>query len=721
MGHTLVPQLKSSNKSGSQKRKARGLKGHDNYVAKAKFTGTRKFIGVDGEGISPESGHRYVLFGVGQEQISNINGLDWSEIFEFLYSFREKGTAFVGFYLGYDFTQWLKTLPEERARKLLTIDGKAARKSNSAAMHGRYLPVDVDNWQVDMLGAKRMQIRPRVCECLTAKCDHTQNPWLYICDAGPFFQTSFMKVIDPKQWEEPIVTAEEYATIKEGKDNRSTAELGPDMCFYNRLENEILARVMADLDQSFRMLGITLAPSQWFGPGQAAQAFMKGRAPTTSDIQEYVPDWFTDAARASYFGGWFEIMAHGHIPGTSYEYDINSAYPSAISKLPCLLHGSYTRGRGLPMVGSQYCLVYTRVKARSQSFPIGTMLHRTKDGRICRPMETEGWYWLHELEAAQKAGLIAPLAKKHTREWVNYDTCKCISPLWEVKNLYNRRLAVGKKTSLGKACKLIANSIYGKYAQSTGHPIYGNPVYASLITSSCRTTILNAIFTHPWGVHSVLMVATDAVFFTKPHPNLPISTALGEWDYEERPNLTLFKPGVYWDDKARDQILRKQNVTFKARGISAKDFSEQISNVDLWFEAWRTPEALERMRSLHPKLDVHGFDMWPKVTFTSTFAMMTALQALQRNKWELAGTINDNMELVQSSYPGEKRQTARWDHDSDFMRTLPRVVDEVISLPYEKQFGLDDPFSQETMEQIGVNPDEPQTFFNLRSILTAND
>ena len=48
--------------------------------------------------------------------------------------------------------------------------------------------------------------------------------------------------------------------------------------------------------------------------------------------------WAMEAARMTYYGGWFETFVNGVIPGTSYAYDINSAYPYAISTLPCLLH-----------------------------------------------------------------------------------------------------------------------------------------------------------------------------------------------------------------------------------------------------------------------------------------------------------------------------------------------------------------------------------------------
>jgi hypothetical protein len=88
-------------------------------------------------------------------------------------------------------------------------------------------------------------------------------------------------------------------------------------------------------------------------------------------------------------------------------------------------------------------------------------------------------------------------------------------------------------------------------AQSVGQPKYANAVYASLITAGCRCMILDAIASHPLRTEAVLMIATDRIYFTAPHPALPVSNRLGDWETKTLHNLTLFKPGTYWDDETR--------------------------------------------------------------------------------------------------------------------------------------------------------------------------
>jgi DNA polymerase type B, organellar and viral len=669
------------------------------------YVGTKGFIGVDGEGINLSNGeHRYVLLGIGNDQIEDENGLQWNDILEFLYAHRQDGYAYVGFYLGYDFDRWLRTMPQNKVAKLLTDEGKKSRISKSDVLHGLVLPVDLGEWQIKMIGKKLFQFRKRTCYCDTYFCEHPKGKWMFICDAGPFFQSSFLKAIDPKSWKEPIVTQYEYDLIKKGKDNRADADcIDDEMRYYNRLENEILARLMNVLNSGFREMGITLGPGQWFGPGQAAQKWMKKeKVPKADQIRTIVPQWFLEAARASYFGGWFEIMMHGHIPGETHEYDINSAYPYIISRLPCLLHGEYERGNGKPDKDTGYVLVRALVSAkeipRGGTNSIGTMLHRERHDRILRPMRTKGWFWLHELKAAKQAKLITYI---RYYEWMSYAPCDCLPPMRNVASLYDLRLKVGKDTPLGKGARLAYNSMYGKFAQSIGHPIFANPVWASLITSGCRTMILEAIATHPKGQDDVCMVATDAVFFVTPHPGLPISKRLGEWDYECRDNLTLFKPGVYWDDNTRQDIHENRMPRFKARGFASADFADSIAEVDRLYAEWNI---------IPPKVtDNDGIvEGWPNVEFEVGFLMISCLQAIRRGKWWLAGEVQQFTSVEQNANPYLKRIGA-WSSVLDDKRTVWRSIpwhmplDDCESKPYQKRFGMDDPWSLERMEIHGIN------------------
>jgi hypothetical protein len=245
---------------------------------------------------------------------------------------------------------------------------------------------------------------------------------------------------------------------------------------------------------------------------------------TGKNIREHVPKWFREACRKSYYGGRFEVFFHGTFHGTAYEYDINSAYPKIMSQLPCPFHGQYVQGKGRPdnarklavepgfgiERGQTLCLALVTVEG--SHLRIGTLPHRLKDGGIIFPYVTKGWYWLHEIEAAQRAGCIDNIV---WHEWAAYIPCDCPPPLAWIERLYLDRIALGeagKNSPNGVAKKLGYNSIYGKMAQSVGDPKYGNPIYASLITMPLRpipTALMRFLISRLTGSISLLVIRTS--------------------------------------------------------------------------------------------------------------------------------------------------------------------------------------------------------------------
>jgi hypothetical protein len=702
------------------------------------------FVAVDGEGIGVGHDHKYVLLGIGDQQIVNPDGIPWWDVFEHLYSAykRRPEATFVGFFLGYDFTQILKGIPYDRALSLLSSKGIKARQRNKSGNNHVPFSVVIDvpdhlakgcdhaegeiisadhahergrYWQFDLLPpARRWRGRPKYCRCRNQECEHqTGVPWMYVCDAGPFFQTSLMSAIDPRKWPDgPIVTNDEYALLKAGKEHRDNAQLDDDMMRYNRLENDVLSRLMVKLNQGFTESGILLGRDQWFGPGQAAQKWMTlpaQKSGLVSRTESVVPKWVRDAAQFTYYGGWFEIFAHGIVPGTSWEYDVNSAYPFNISELPCLEHGEWIRGDGYPsgpLERGRLRIVHVTVCGGNPK--VGPVMYRNAKGGICRPLNAKGWYWQDELNAAIDAGLVDDV---QFHDWIEYLPCDCPPPLRGLRGLYDQRLAVGKDTSHGKALKLTYNSIYGKFAQSVGEPRYGNPVYASRITSGCRTMILKAIASHPHKTDDLIMVATDGVYFRTPHTRLDREIArycaatgkneddrIGKWSRKELSNLTLFKPGVYWHDGARERIARGETPEFKSRGVSARALAKVIGEADQKFRDWN---------------GIQG--EYPKVTFKSGFSMVTLQQALQGKKlvgedgkpygrtWNKAGYVYKTRTLTQDSHPEHKRfPILQFDSVTGiYWSRAHEYGSDLETTPYDCKFGFD----EEENQEYGLTPD----------------
>lgn len=651
-----------------------------------------EFIGVDSEGIGRGDRHRAVLLGVGDQHYIARDldrGLHWTEVFEFLYSQcrLHPHASWVGFYLSYDFNQWLRSLPLNAAWLLLSKEGRALRKmkhDRSTVYRREYHPVRVDGWEIDMMGDKRLSIRPRPqgCNCFESKikCEHSYEPWMHICDAGSFFQMSFLAVLDPKKWKDdpsgPICTPEEYDRIKRNKAKRSTfARITQEMIFYNELENKLLAVCMDRLAKGFNDVGIRLGKDQWYGPGASASKWLgKHSAPKRTKLtrkegktKPLMPKWFWEACQKSYFGGWFEIFSHGLIYGESYNYDINNAYPYATTKLPHICTScEYRQGKGNYTGESPYVLLYATVYTKSTR--IGAVPYRDKEGNILRPGVSKGWYWRHEIEAARRAELVSKVV---THEWVAFVPCSHDKPFTEVRDLYNKRLQVGKDSAQGMAIKLNNNSLYGKFAQAVGAAPFNNWFYASYITSHCRTQILDAIASHPGKANSVLMVATDGICFDSIHPSLPVSKALGEWAETIYHDLVLFKPGVYWHREGKENLVK-----VKSRGVPREAFAKEIAKVEHQFDDWHSEQTFPGKEIATWAFQV-GADLayfrtehgWPVIWVPVSFRMKSCKQALNEGHWNSAGTVQEEILLKQDSDPAIKRRRPTWNPDKQRLDT----------------------------------------------------
>jgi hypothetical protein len=658
------------------------------------------------------------MLSVGDDTLVHADGsaLTHHDILPFLWKHYKANptAAFIGFYLGYDFTQWLKSLSADQGWQLFHTLGVASRKRKGP--NPEPWPVKVGDWEIDIFANRRFRISlhrhkpPRVytdrdtaydhCTCgeplpyPTGELNYGDKPvtWKYftnssatrreamfICDTGPFWQTAFMTAINPKTWPEPIVTDEEYSTLCEGKAARgeTTVPYGDTSWIeetrrYNILENDVLSRMTMKIHEGFLDIRLNLHRKDWYGPGRAAELWLRqqdkahNESINAVEVRNVVPAYALEMAQKTYYGGWFEQFIHGIIP-TAYEYDINSAYPAIIADLPCLMHGDWRQYDGECPEYETDTLYMLHCTVTSSDPIMGGLPHRGKKGHITHPLVTTGWYWLHEIRAALSAGLVTSI---ETHNYVSYKPCPCPPPMAEIRSLYQKRQSVGKNTPQGKGLKLVYNSAYGKFAQSIGNPKFGNPIYASLITAGCRTLILEAIATHPSGTEAVTMIATDGIYFRTQHPTLTLDdNRLGYWTETELSGLTQFMPGVYWHDDARTAIANGAIVKLKSRGVNSGALAQAIPVADAAFTDWNGE--------------------WPVIDLNVKFGMTTCKQATTRNAWHTAGHVQKNFTRTIKAIPINKRNCDRIRmHPEGWFRTDPiHTPANPETIPYDKTFG----------------------------------
>ncbi len=685
--------------------------------ARARATYHQTFVGVDGEGINLPSGeHRYVMLSCGDQTLwKNGDALDHHDCLAFLYECMmdnpDKRAAYIGFYLGYDFAMILKSITEHEATMLFTPEGIAKRKRKSSPMP---FPVYLGSkWEIDMLGMKRLRFRPHVHNSKRGKCacgytsptmpEKSDKEWMIICDVGSFFQTAFVNVLDPTAWHgEAPCTGEEYRTIIDGKAARSNRVTLDDLSWfepmrqYNILENRLLANVMTIYNDGFAALGVKLNRTSFYGPGQAAQQWLNGQAKgkvlQREQLAELIPSHVIDAWRRTYYGGRFEIFYHGVTDGLSYEYDIQSAYPHAIASLPCLCRAQWHSVDTVSDWTNPLTVVYATVTGKSEY--VGPLPYRLRTGAISYPRRTTGWYRVVELLAAFEADLVSEIDVHSVLEC--YRKCRHDPPLKALAGLFDERIRVGKATPHGKALKLVYNSCYGKMAQSIGEPRYANPIYASIITSDCRIRLLQAIGTHPDGENSLLMTATDGIYFSTPHPDMPDPAhnveRLGDWESATKSNLTLMKPGVYWDDKARTAIAAGKSAKLKSRGISGAVLQKHIGDIDQQFRD-----------------HISGDAPLPTIHLRSPFNIVSPRLALARGKWHTAGKVEYDLERTDSAVIWPKRRNTVRATDTLLRSFAPdnrEYPGSWESHPYNKHFGFDME-GNEILDDDYYSPDGP--------------
>jgi hypothetical protein len=499
----------------------------------------RPFIAWDGEGWTDDNmEHHYMLFGSSTGDYIEAPHLSSIECIELLLRVASENpkTIHVIFGGGYDATHILRDLP---------LDLTAGLKDGNKIA-----------WEVPaMFGQRRNRITIEYIphKWLTLRgYDWENRRWSYvkIYDIMTFFQSSFINALESRKLEIPDV-------IKSGKASRSdfTYDDMDEIITYWRMELELTVELANTLRDELEEADLYV--TQFHGPGAVANAMFKKHR-----IQDHLgapPRTFMErAAQHAYFGGRFEQYKAGHYPGKVYLYDINSAYPTALTTLPSLAAGEweYTSAFEPGSYGVWLCdwESLTQNPLSPQPAP-----WRGKAGVVGFPTNnTEVWLWTPEAKNVnvQYGYVWRPL--------------KSVRPFAFMSEMYDLRLE-WKNQGRGaeRALKLGLNSGYGKLAQriggkperNNGRPTWHRLEWAGMITSFTRAMIWDAVSQNP---DAIISVETDSVCSTVPL-DLDIGEGLGQWGLKEYDWITYVQSGIYFTP---DGLGSSKS---KTRGINAKE------------------------------------------------------------------------------------------------------------------------------------------------------
>ena len=514
----------------------------------------RNFVVWDGEGTQSESGkpQNYSLFGAYNGKSHEYVTAESLTTDECLALITEVATdnpraIHISFAFGYDVSMILRDLPVSKFAKL--------KVRNSCMYHG---------YRIEHLDGKWFTV--------TKYLDKKHKITAKIFDGWGFFQSSFLKAVRANIPDHEAMA--DLAIVEQGKQGRSAftyAEI-EFIIKYWKVENILSHALFTRLRE--HMYSVDLKITSWHGPGALASYAYKHNGIKEHKNDETAPKLY-DCSRYAYAGGRFERFHIGRYT-SAFGYDINSAYPYAISQLPSLSNGEWRMVRD-PITISEYGIYRIVLRGEANSAEASPLFYRDRRGNISFPHYAAGWYWSPEA----KICLTDPRATIDVGyEFIPYTDIK---PFAFITDTYNQR-RVMKANNVGAqmALKLLMNSLYGKMAQRAGWekdfaaPKWHQLDWAGWVTSKTRASLYEVMQRMDYS--QLIAVETDGIYTTASPTQLHLSdsTDLGAWEISEYDELIYLQSGVYakrqgnkWETKYRgldsDSLTPTQIIEFTKR------------------------------------------------------------------------------------------------------------------------------------------------------------
>lgn len=555
---------------------------------------TRDFIAWDGEGVNLQGEARpqsYILFGCSEGHVANLGGLSTFALLDFILSIGEQfpQAIHVGFAFGYDSNMIVKTLSPVTLARLHRHGYIRLRRSNGA------------RYTITFAKGKFFRVTRYRSE-YDAKHNSTAKTTVRIFDIFSFFAKSFIKAYEEYIGPVPDV-------IISGKRGRDTFRIDEydEILKYWTLEIQLLKQLAEELRARVVAAGLNIR--EWHGPGALATYAMREHNIKTHMAK--TSDEIRLAARYGYAGGRFELFKVGRTMGPVYSIDINSAYPNAITELPSLSEGTWTRVSGPNIRPTRFGIYHVRMRKYGGFVKLPSpVFHRDKDHNVSFPWNVDGWYWSPEAWAALESGGTI------VEGW-EYRGAKTKPFAW-VSDMYDQR-RIWKELKIGgeKALKLCMNSMYGKLAQRVGWnadtqrmPPFHQLEWAGWVTSYTRAKLFDVMRRIPYD--KLIAVETDGIYTTMNPKELGLtaSTELGGWSIDEYAEVLYVQSGLAWLRKSTTNIWEE-----KRRGLDGCKAGHEASECDCP-GVFSLNACREYLDSLHA--NPGRSDPWPAFKGSST-------------------------------------------------------------------------------------------------------
>ena len=360
-------------------------------------------------------------------------------------------------------------------------------------------------------------------------------------------------------------------------------------------------------------------------------------------------------AYEAYKGGFISTFKKGRFDRV-FLYDINSAYPDGMTRLPDMTKGRFKFGLGDIPPDATMGWMQVIIETTKENFkpyypayfsPVPVYVKKlNKNFYFVGKVKTT--ITLLEYQALKNDFNITPTMGIYwipTEEPV-YLYRDIIQELYELKSQYK----TGDKNYYA-LIKILLNGFYGKTIQKiptaetkefkTGNLF--NPFHASYITASCRIRVYDFIKKH--GALNLIAVMTDGVAYEKELKNQELSKDLGAWSLDMRGEGVFIGSGLY---TIRDDITGK--VKTATRGF-------------------KTTDKLDFFDMLYANRDKHAIEM-------SQTVRLTYKEALRVKKFVDWNLLKDGIKKININCDNKRIWAGQWAKCSDVLKTT------VDSAPY---------------------------------------
>lgn len=337
---------------------------------------------------------------------------------------------------------------------------------------------------------------------------------------------------------------------------------------------ELCGRLAVALTMASREIGLN--PKVFYSQASIAEQYFLENLPRKYANPPYPVE---SAALKCMAGGRFETFKRGFFPKV-WVYDISSAYPYHMSRLPALDTGdwSHLKPGYIHEASRKATIGLYRAKVEGESIisPI-----RAEDKQLVYYPVGRRTYWLNraELNVAKDYGYKVTILEG----WEYHDR-KTERPFESVKETYKKKEAVGKDDPRYMLYKILLNGLYGKLIQ-LNHNRAESPdfsklpgwksgrlfsaVYANEITANTRAQLLEAVKDQQ---EDIIAFATDSIMSEKPLKGLDVQDVLGSWKCEAKGvSAVVIGSGVYEIEGQKMKVRGfDKGVTLKEFGKGAK-------------------------------------------------------------------------------------------------------------------------------------------------------